>query len=40
MGDSGSLFKKAYLRPAGRGFNSMGSLGGSSKKSKGSGTEG
>jgi hypothetical protein len=39
IGDSGSLSRKAYLRPAGKGLSSIGGLGGSANSSKGSGSE-
>jgi hypothetical protein len=38
-GESGSLSRKAYLRPAGKGLSSIGGLGGSANSSKGSSLE-
>jgi hypothetical protein len=38
-GNSGSSFRKAYLRPVGKSLSSIGGLGGSANSSKGSGSE-
>ena len=40
IGDSRSSPRKAYLRPVGKGLNSIGGLGGTANSSKGSSLEG